>query len=543
MPRHDEVFEWSIFYRKSYGRDRMNDPAGLITLDVTSDVSGLMDPPPTVESIVDPPVPEYAPPEKASLKERTVRSSIWTLVGFGSSQVIRFGSNLLLTRLLVPDDFGVAAMVGMSVNMFQQFSDIGLGPAIIQNPRGDDARFLNTAWTLSVIRGFILWLAACAIAWPMAHYYHQPILLPLIMVTGFNGIINGCYSTSLFQLNRHMQVGKMTILNTTSQLITAVVMISIAFATKSVWAIIIGGIVSNLFTLVVSHFLIPGFRNRFDWDPTAVQELFRFGGWIFVSTAVTFFANEVDRLILGKIATMALLGLYQQATTLVRMPVELISRLSQVSLFPALSRSAELGPEELNRKLLRARGVILPLGIAAVIGLAFGAPLFVAVLYSQRFQETGWMAQFMAVGLWITILQSSADRALLALAHARPLALTNAVNMVATIIFAFVGHHFGSQFGPRGAVQGFILGVAVGNLGGHLVIQATLANRGISIRGQDLAYTLLLLGIATIGFVLPKLLVPVFHTQKIAPMELACGLLVTAVTCGWAGLRALKVMR
>ncbi len=521
----------------------MNDPAGPVALEVTSDVSGLMDPQSAVESIVDPPVLEYALPPQLSLKERTVRSSIWTLVGFGSSQMIRFGSNLLLTRLLVPHDFGLAALVGMFVNMFQQFSDIGLGPAIIQSPRGDDERFLNTAWTLSVIRGVILWLAACAIAWPVAHYYHEPILLPLIMVTGLNGVINGCYSTTLFQLNRHMQVGKMTILNTVSQLITAVVMISIAVVTRNVWAIIIGGMVANIFTLGVSHFLIPGFRNRFDWDPKAVRELFHFGGWIFVSTAVTFFANEVDRLIFGKIATVALLGLYQIATTLVRMPNELISRLSQVSLFPALARSAELGGDELSRKLLRARGVILPLGVAAVIGLAFGAPLFVATLYPKIFQETGWMAQFMAVGLWITILQSSADRALLALAHARPLALTNAVNMVATVIFAFLGHFIGSRFGPNGPVQGFILGVAVGNLGGHIVIQTALAMRGISIRMQDLSYTLLLLGIGAIGFGLPKLVIPLLHTQKTTQVELTCGLLVTAATCVWAGLRALKWMR
>ncbi len=521
----------------------MNDPAGQITLDVTSDVTGIMDPQPVVESPVDPPVLDDAPPAQPSLKARTVRSSIWTLAGFGSSQMIRFGSNLLLTRLLVPHDFGLAALVGMFVNMFQQFSDIGLGPAIIQNSRGDDDRFLNTAWTLSVIRGVILWLAACAIAWPVSRIYNEPLLLPLIIVTGLNGVINGCYSTTLFQLNRHMKVGKMTILNTTSQLITAVVMISIAYTHKSVWAIIIGGMVANIFTLAVSHFLIPGFRNRFDWDRSAVTELFRFGGWIFVSTAVTFFANEVDRLIFGYIASVALLGLYQQATTLVRMPVELISRLSQVSLFPALARSAELGREELSRKLLRARGVILPLGIAAVIGLAFGAPLFVAVLYPLKFQETGWMAQFMAVGLWITILQSSADRALLALAHARPLALTNFVNMVATILFAFLGHRIGLNFGPKGPIEGFILGVAVGNLGGHLVVQAALAARGISIRAQDLTYTLLLLGIGAVGLALPRLLIPAFHVQRAAPVALACGLTVTAATCLWAGLRALKWMR
>lgn len=524
-------------------------------MSVTADTIAL-EPLPDAADIVAPPVLDYAPPAPPSLKAKTVRSSVWTLMGFGSSQAIRFGSNLILTRLLIPDDFGLAALVGMFVNMFQQFSDIGLAPAIIQSPRGDDERFLNTAWTISVIRGVILWLGASAIAWPVSRIYHQPLLFPLILVTGFNGVLNGLNSTSLFQLNRHMNVGKITILNTASQFLTASVMISIAYVQKvhqaaqgvlqphgNVWAIIMGGMAASIFTLVVSHLLIRGFRNRFAWDPTAARELFHFGGWIFLSTAVTFFANEVDRLIFGKIATVALLGLYQQATTLVRMPTELIARLSAVSLFPALSRAAELGRDELRRKLLRARGVILPLGIAAVIGTAFGAPIFVAVLYPGKFQQTGWMAQFMAVGLWITILQASADRTLLALAHARPLALTNFTNMCATIVFAFLGHHIGRHFGERGPVEGFILGVAVGNLGGHLVVQAALALRGISIYTQDLLYTLLLLGIGTLGIALPKLLNPMLHVHHAQTLELTCGLLVTAVTCAWAGLRALKWMR
>ena len=61
-------------------------------------------------------------------------------MGFGSSQVIRFASNLILTRLLLPQHFGLSAIVGMFVNGFQQLSDIGLGPAIIQSPRGDEPR-------------------------------------------------------------------------------------------------------------------------------------------------------------------------------------------------------------------------------------------------------------------------------------------------------------------------------------------------------------------------------------------------------------------
>src|SRR5205807_4131281 len=115
---------------------------------------------------------------------------------------------------------------------------------------------------------------ACAVAWAVARLYHEPILIPLIVVTGFNGVIQGFNSTSLSQLNRHMALGKVTVLNTSEQLLTTIVMIAVALVHRSVWAIIAGGMISNVFCLFVSHLLIRGFRNHFDWDRTAVRELF-----------------------------------------------------------------------------------------------------------------------------------------------------------------------------------------------------------------------------------------------------------------------------
>jgi O-antigen/teichoic acid export membrane protein len=477
-----------------------------------------------------------------SLKARGIRSSIWTSAGVGCSLVIRFGSSVVLSRLLSKSDFGLAGTVGIVMGMLQQFSDIGLGPAIIQNRRGDDPKFLNTAWTMGVFRGALLWLISCALAWPVARSYHVPALMPLIAVAGFNGLLLGFTSTAIYQLNRHLALGKITLINVGTQLITTGCTIGVACVTHNVWAIIAGGLAGSAFTLVLSHFLIPGVpRNRFGWDREAAKALFHFGGWVFVSTALTFFANEVDRIIMGMISGMAVFGVYQLASTLARMPVELIARLSQMSLFPALARSAELGHDELRRKLLAARAVILPMGIAAVIGLALGAPIAVAILYPDKFQDAGWMTQMMSVGLWLTILQASADRTLLALGTARPLAICNAVNMGATIGFAFLGHYVGGQYGY--AVQGFILGVAVGNLGGHLVIEAALAVRNISIYRQDAGYTALLIAIFAIGELGPRLFAanPSAHAAK--SIAISWHLLVIAAASGWAGLRMLKRMR
>ena len=99
------------------------------------------------------PASAVSPGSGRSLRSLALRGSAWTLVGYGGALTLRLASSLVLTRLLFPEAFGVAALVGIFMQGLQMFSDIGVGPNIIRSPRGDDPDFLNTAWTLQVGRG------------------------------------------------------------------------------------------------------------------------------------------------------------------------------------------------------------------------------------------------------------------------------------------------------------------------------------------------------------------------------------------------------
>src|SRR6476646_1258750 len=107
---------------------------------------------------------EQDQPEVSSLRRRTFHGSVWTTSEYAIGVVLRLGGNLVLTRLLVPDMFGIMALVNTFLMGLQMFSDVGIGPSIIQNRRGDDPAFLNTAWTIQVMRGATLWIFSCLIA-------------------------------------------------------------------------------------------------------------------------------------------------------------------------------------------------------------------------------------------------------------------------------------------------------------------------------------------------------------------------------------------
>ncbi len=104
----------------------------------------------------------------SSEKKLAIKGAFWTIISYGGSQIIRFGSNLILTRLLLPELFGLVGLAYVFIVGVHLFSDIGLRPSIIQNKRGEEPEFLNTVWTMQVIRSFFVWLCLMLITWPVA---------------------------------------------------------------------------------------------------------------------------------------------------------------------------------------------------------------------------------------------------------------------------------------------------------------------------------------------------------------------------------------
>ncbi|HEX4124952.1 MAG TPA: oligosaccharide flippase family protein, partial [Tepidisphaeraceae bacterium] len=114
-----------------------------------------------------------------SLRSRAIRSSAWTMFSYGGNTILRLGGNLVLTRLLTPQLFGLSALINIFIQGLHMFSDVGVAPSIIQNPHGDEPEFLNTAWTIQSSRGIVIWICSAIIAWPVSKFYgiHQLVYL------------------------------------------------------------------------------------------------------------------------------------------------------------------------------------------------------------------------------------------------------------------------------------------------------------------------------------------------------------------------------
>jgi O-antigen/teichoic acid export membrane protein len=151
----------------------------------------------------EPPVAPTA--DNRHLKRKAAVGAVWTVLGMGGGSIVRVLSSLILTRLLIEEHFGLIALVNTLIMGLHLLSDVGVGQAIVQNKR-DDPDFVNTVWTINVIRGLLLFLIATACAGPFAAFYEQPILEPLVRVAALTAIVDGFLSASFFVHSRRLDL-------------------------------------------------------------------------------------------------------------------------------------------------------------------------------------------------------------------------------------------------------------------------------------------------------------------------------------------------
>ncbi|MFN0131197.1 MAG: oligosaccharide flippase family protein [Phycisphaerales bacterium] len=397
-----------------------------------------------------------------------IRATVWTMGAYGTGQVLRLVTNLILTRLVAPEAFGIMVLAQTFRVGLEMLSDIGIGPSIVQSPRGDDPAFINTAWTMQIVRGVLLWIAAVALAWPLAAFYsNTPGFLYVFPATALAVVIAGFNSTALYTLNRKLHMGRVTALNIITQATGMAATIGLAMIARSdpawrphaVWALVGGGIIGALVQLVGSHLIGGGgvggtVRNRLAWEPEAARSIFRFGRWIVLSTLLTFLGLKLDQLLLGKLILPDRLGIYSIAQNLGTMLPAALGSLGTAVMFPVLARVVRESPERVRQRVEAVRALVLVPSACAIAVLVVFGPEIVGVLYAPAYHDAGWMLQIIAAGSFAMIIAQSYGHALLALGRSDQIV----VLLVSLLVFMTAGTLIGYAVAGE---RGFVIGLAL----------------------------------------------------------------------------------
>jgi O-antigen/teichoic acid export membrane protein len=410
-------------------------------------------------------------------------ASAWSTASLAISQLARLASNLVLAKLLAPEDFGVVAIVSSILAGLQMFSDIGIVPSIVRSTRGEESIFLDTAFTLQAARGFALFLIACVAAWPVSLAYGSDLLY-LLPVSAVTALLNGLSSSRIAVAARHMDQRRLAFLELASFAIQLCTTLAWAVVDASAWAIVAGWIAGALTKSILSHHCLGHWADRFRLDPSALRELLVFGRWVFVSTCIAFLALQSDRLLLGKLMDLSSLGLYSIALSLIALPRDLVSKLASAIQFAALSRCIRESPEDFEQTLLRSHRVLLTLSLWMIVTISYYSQAFFAVLYDARYQSAPGILKFLAVPVFVNCVSQASAFGLLALGDSRSLARADIARVVTLVPACITGAvHFG--------LVGFIAGLAVSSLTGYLFQSQSVRSHKVRVLRSDLGFFLL----------------------------------------------------
>ena len=429
----------------------------------------------------------------SSLGRRALQGGIWVFVLKASHRTLGLIRTIILARLLAPSDFGLFGIAVLAINMMETFSDIGIGQALIQK-RGDIKNYLDTAWTVQVLRSITIFALLYLAAPSVSRFFQSPQALNIIRAVAFIELFTGFGNIGTVYFQKELRFDKRFTLGVTSLVANISISLTLAFLLKSVWALVYGSLAGAFVTMVMSYVLQP-YRPKLRLDLIKLKELLNFGKWLFGSSILVFLVTQGDDAFVGKILGVTTLGFYQMAYRLSNAPATEITNVISMVTFPAYSKMQE-NISRIRDAYLNVLQVTLFLSIP-MAGLIFVlAPDFTRIFLGDKWMPMVPAMQVLAIaGLLLSI---EATMAPIFLATGRP-RIGTFWQSIRLIVLVLCIYPLSMQWGIAGTSLAVCMSIAVCTFGSLLKVSSIIKMKAAAV-GKIMIYPiantcLMLLGV------------------------------------------------
>ncbi len=274
-------------------------------------------------------------------------------------------STLILARLLPPADFGLVAMATVLVGFLQVLTQFGFDAALIQKQDVTRKHF-DTAWTYNILFSLISGVILALLASPAAKYYDDPRIFDIVVVLALSTALYGFQNIGVIKFRKELEFRREFFFYTSIKSLSFIVTVSLAFLTRSYWALVLGSLTISIVTVVLS-FVCSGYRPRLSFAKT--HELFSFSIWMFLNNVLLFARTRGADLIVGRILGPRSLGLFTIGYEISNLPTtELIAPINR-AILPGYAKIAA------DRFRLRAAfcnviAVVAMVALPSAVGIA-----------------------------------------------------------------------------------------------------------------------------------------------------------------------------
>ncbi|MEM7767266.1 MAG: lipopolysaccharide biosynthesis protein [Pseudomonadota bacterium] len=315
------------------------------------------------------------------LTASVTRGASWLLIGRFLSQAIGFVSMMFAARFLTPEDVGLAFIAITVMTLVGAILEFPTAAALIHfdEPTRDD---YDTAWTLGILRGLVVSGMLLALAWPIAQFYGDERLFPLMLLVASYPLILGLRNAYMEEFARELVFSPEAFAEIAVKLTSAATIISIAYLTGSYWAIPIGLVASGGAGIVVSFILKPKFPRL---TLVSFKRIFNYSLWLGLSHIFRHLTWQADGLFVGTLGK-ATMGFYSYGTQLSQRVSTLLTAPINRSLFSAFS-SIQKDGERLNRAFLLSMSFTFALMLPLGFGMSVLAEPIVRVMFGEKWMQ------------------------------------------------------------------------------------------------------------------------------------------------------------
>ena len=385
------------------------------------------------------------PPWRRAIS-RGVRLVAITII---ASNLLRIASTIILTRVLSPADFGVAALTGAILNILLMISDVGFGVYIVRHPRGDDQRLLDIIWTVRLVRGGLLTLVLALFAGPLAMVLDKPGIQLAIIITALHFVVDGISSLAPFTAVRQERLFMLSLLDIISAVSQTRAGILLALVLHSYWAIILAGLLGTSLKSLLTYTLFPNSGRRLAFDRREVSDLWHFGRTIAGAHTIQVLLSNVDKIALSRVFPLSLFGLYALAFNLSGAAAGFTTLYPSRILLPAFARAYREEPHNLAQVYYRSRRTLTLLYMTAMGGFISMAPAVVNLLYDPRYEAAATYLRILALAPAIAMNNYAAREVLIVIGRVHTLLYANLVRLAWLLLVGVWGY---MSFGPMGLV-------------------------------------------------------------------------------------------
>ena len=330
--------------------------------------------------------------DNQSLRKKTISGVLWKLSERVSGQIVSFIVSIILARRLLPEDYGIIALVSVFITICDKLVISGFATSLIQKKDADNLDF-STVFFFSVVMSLVLYTLLFFCAPLIADFYSaydRAMLIAVIRVMGIQVIATAVNSVQLAYVSRTMQFRKTLSASLTATVLSAAVGIWMAYTGYGVWALVAQYCI-NIVTVMTILWFVVRWRPDFAFSIQRFKALFSYGWKIFAASIIKVVYNDLRSLVIGQYYTAEDLAYYNKGQSFPQLVESNVSGTIESVLFPAISKrqtSKEDMLAILRRAIKTTSFILMPLlaGLAAV-----AEPLTVILLTEKWLPSVPYM--------------------------------------------------------------------------------------------------------------------------------------------------------